>query len=94
MRFSDAVIPGSPPVNAWISACQRSISACTLGSAGSVPAARSASTAAISSRPVVLRLAHALLAPELAAPRELLELLRRVVLLVHRHHLDGLDELS
>ena len=36
MRFSEAVIPGSPPVNALISACQRSARACTLGSAGSV----------------------------------------------------------
>jgi len=45
-------------------------------------------------RPVVLRLAHPLLPQGLAARRELLELLRRVVLLVHRHHLDGLDELS
>ena len=40
IRRSDSVIPGSPPVNIWISSPARSPTACASGAAGSTPRPR------------------------------------------------------
>ncbi len=93
IRLSEAAIPGSPPVNAWISAVQRSDQRLQLRVGRVRPGEPLGVHLGDQVGPVLLGLGHPLLAERVAARLELLQLLGRVVLLRHLHHLDGVDDL-